>query len=791
MKRFNQYKSLLPHANGFKAELEHHCKFQVDVLEPWLVRVAIFPGDGFTVDRTWMIAPGGDTPWEGHDRLFRDGFACPKTDSQIRKDAVFLRTDLLQIHVLQDPFHLRIYQKQNQRFTPALVDRQTGAYYRVHQGDAIRHYQDNSEANRHYGLGDKAGPLDRSGSRFRVLQLDAMAYNAETSDPLYKHVPFIMVQNRANDNAIGLLYDCMSEMLFDLGCEHSNYHSRYRYVEAQARELVYYIIAGPRIKDVVRRLAQLTGRPHLQPRWTLGFGFTSMHHADAPNAQEVITAFAERCRLEQIPISAIHFGSGYTTRGENRYVFTWNTEKFPDKAALFTKLKQMGLHTVANIKPALLTDHPDYPQAARNNLFFRRADGSPVVELFWGGEGSNLDFTNPATVAWWKKSTNKAVLDAGFDAVWNDNNETEIWNETAVADGFGISLPAIQTRPLHAFLMTRASYEETARRQPNLRPYTVTRAGLLGIQRYAESWTGDNQTSWHTLKWNLRNGISLGLSGIPIIGHDIGGFAGPKPDAELFIRWMQMMALHPRCLMNSWKPDLENPVNLPWMHPEATGIIRESLHLRYRFLPYLYTLSYLAHLKGDPVIRPLFYDYHDPDCYQEQTCFLVGKDVLAAPIVEPGQTAVSVYLPENEGGWYDFYTGELFAGGAWVTLNAPLNRLPLLTRAGAVLPLATKWNSDQPHNAEQIELTVYSPKNKGRNQSILFYDDGLTWKYRNNEQSLIKCTLQVDLDEISLSVDHCLSQKDFPQLRTRFFGKNNRRIVQSGIPGDTHLGQGS
>ncbi len=781
MKILNDYYSLKSTQHGFTADTEHEGKFQVDVLESWLLRVAVIPSQGFTVDRTWMIAPQGNSPWQGHPKLVTQGFACPEASCSM-DNGVVLETPLLKFHLPRQSLQIKIEQRYQDRWVPAFQDLKTGAYSLTDHGHGVRHYQMNSNDVRHFGLGDKAGPLDRTGRRFRILQLDALGYDAENSDPLYKHIPFMILQDRTNGTALGLLYDSMSEMVFDLGCEHSNYHPRYRYVETQERGLVYYVIAGPRIADVVRRLTELTGKPHFQPRWTLGFAFTSMGVFDDPHAQDVVSQLAERFRSEKIPISAIHFGSGYTTNDRGlRYVFTWNTSSFPNKAKLFQRLKQMGLYTVANTKPVLLTDHPSYSKLADQAGLIKRENATPAVEQFWDAHGSNIDFTSEAGRYWWQAGAKAEVLDAGFDSIWNDNNETEVWDEDAFVDGFGQSIPALATRPLQSLLMTRASFEATERHAPQQRPYTITRAGMMGIQRYAETWTGDNWTSWHTLKWNLRNGISLGLSGIPIIGHDVGGFTGPAADPELLVRWVQMMALHPRCVMNSWKPESENPTNFPWMHSSVTDLVREALHLRYRFIPYLYTLAYLAHQTGDPIIRPLFYDYDEEPCYEEHDAFLLGKHVLIAPVVEPGKHQVSVYLPQSPDGWYDYYTEQWYAGGQWIELKAELGRLPIVVKAGTVLPLALEWDAQSPHDAKCLGLTVYAPVTTTPAHNSFFYDDGLTWRYQKNSKAVTEFTVISSVAEVSLWVKNWPALSNLTPPTVRFVGRDQRHSVIHGI----------
>jgi alpha-glucosidase len=714
---------------------------------------------------------------EGRHKLLTQGFTCPGFALEKRLAATVIDTGTLKTELHPELLRLSISQLKDRQWVTALQDRETGAYYRSNGGQATRHYQFNSNEVRHFGLGDKTGPLDRSGRRYRMLQLDALGYNAEISDPLYKHIPFVIIQDKGTGAAVGVLYDCMAEMVFDLGCERSNYHQSYRYIEAQEKGLCYYVIAGPRISDVVKRLSRLTGKPHFQPRWSMGFAFTSMHHADHPNAQQEILSFAKQCRELNIPISAIHFGSGYTTRKGLRYVFTWNEDKFPDKKAMFAALRSMGLRTVANTKPMLLLDHPAYAENARKGAFICSGDRSPAVSMFWDAEGSHLDFTAQAGLETWKQGVETAVLGAGFDAVWNDNNEVEIWDENAMVAGFGTPMASDKVHPLQSLLMTRYSFEVSSKRNPNQRPYTITRAGCLGIQRYAETWTGDNYTSWHTLKWNLRNGLSLGLSGIPFVGHDIGGFAGPKPEPELLIRWVQMMALHPRCLINSWKPQLDDPVNLPWMHGDATDIIRQTLELRYRLLPYLYTLAYQTHKTGEPILRPVFYDYPDPQSYEERDCFLVGKDLLVAPVVEPGDKAVSVYLPRNAYGWYDFHTQKWYAGGQAVEVSAELDRLPILIQAGAVIPMAITWAPESPHDAQVIELVCYSPRSTGSRKSCFFYDDGVSWNHQKDPHPLISMEIKADNSQVRLVADHPLQKEDCPNTEVRFIGTQGRKTM--------------
>jgi alpha-glucosidase len=735
MRILQSLSAITPHAHGLDAALEDGWRLRIRAMGEHLLRIVVEPEGGLPDHRSWMVAPEGEVPWEGRDRDDPAGFEPQKANVETAEGGAVVTAGAFRVTLTGAPVRLAVEQRVGDAWRPWISDRETGGFALTEGGRRIRHFQQRPLADRHFGLGDKTGPLDRTGRRFRILQLDALGYDAEIGDPLYKHVPYMAVQS---DGVVGgLFYDSLAPMTFDLGCERSNYHGIYRYVEAEERGLDLWLIAGPDLASVTRRFTLLTGRPALPPRWSFGFAFTTMHHADDANGQAVIEAFAERCRAERIPISAIHFGSGYSSRGKRRYVFTWNKAKFPDPKALFAKLEALGFPTVANLKPVLIDDHVDYAEVLAAGGFVKDETGAPVVEQFWDGMGSYLDFTNPVTIRWWQERLKALVLDVGFSAGWNDNNEYEIGREGSRATGFGEPLDGPATRPLHALLMTRATFEATRARAPELRPFTITRAGPAGLQRYGETWSGDNITSWHTLKWNIRNGLSLALSGQSKVGHDIGGFTGPRPGPELLCRWVEMMALHPRAVMNSWKPDVApdwQAATTPWIHPEVLTEIRAALDLRTTFLPLMYTLAHRAREDGSPIIRPLFHDFpDDARAYADQDALMLGPDVLFSPVVQEGARTKTQYLPAGPAGWIDFHTGAFHPAGAEASVDAPLGRPPVFVRVGAALVLASATPDVKPHDAPARRLYLAVAGEAGEGVGRHFEDDGLSDAYLQGE----------------------------------------------------------
>ncbi len=556
---------------------------------------------------------------------------------------------------------------------------------------------------------------------------DSLGFDPERGDPLYKNWPFLIVRDGPSGVSHGLFYDNGAEGAFDLGCEHDNYFGRYRAYEAEDGDLDLYLILGPRLLDVTQKFVALTGRAALPPRWSLGFAQTAMALADAPDAQAQIQGVIDAAKAYDVPISAFHFGSGYTSIGKKRYVFTWSRAKFPDPKALTRAFADAGIKVVANIKPCLLDDHPLYGEVEAKGGFIAGSKAhAPLKSQFWDGEGAHVDFTNPAGVAWWKDGLTREVLAYGIDAGWNDNNEYGLWDDEATCAGFGEPTPLALMRPAQALLMTRATREAQLAARPGVRPFTVTRAGGPGLQRYAQTWSGDNTTSWESLRWNFRTGLGMSLSGLFNIGHDVGGFAGPPPDAELLIRWTQAGLIHPRFIMNSWKDD--GVTTSPWLHLEALPTIREALRLRLRLMPYLYSAMVLAHEAHVPVLRPTFVAFEDdPACFADADAAMFGPCLLAAPVLSEGAREVEVYLPRGPESWRDIWTGWVYAAGRRVKIPAPIDRLPLLAPAGAIV--ATTDSGDdysRLHDEPSRAVYLFPGGGEGASGALLFEDDGVS-----------------------------------------------------------------
>jgi alpha-glucosidase len=714
-------------------DLDYGVDLRVGLVENDIGRVVMRRDGGYRLDRGWSIAPNRMEPgYEGRLRDDLAGFHCPETEIVATGNSVTLRGEALTAVVTLSPFGIAWFRQGET--TPFLRDRTTQAYFISRQTGAFSHFMARDKADRHYALGDKSGPLDHTGRRFRIDAVDPCGFDAETSDPLYKMLPFFIVSGPAGTH--GLFYDNYGTGEVDFGSTLDNYHGLFRSYAANNGDLDAYVFAGPGVPDVVRRFSWLTGGQAFAPKWTLGFATTSMAIADAPDADARISDYVAKCREHQIPCDSFHFGSGYTMIGGRRYAFHWNRDKFPDPAATMARLNEAGMHPVTNLKPCLLDDHPRLGELrAGGGLVLDGETGEPAVAQFWDGLGYHLDFTHEGGRAWWRAGLESALLDMGVNAIWNDNNEYEIWDEDAVCAGDGRPFPQAVARPIQPLLMTKLAFETQAAHAPDKRPYTITRGGGAGIWRYGQTWSGDNNTSWKTLRFNLTQGLNMSLSGMFNIGHDVGGFHGPSPGPELLCRFVEFCSYWPRYVMNSWNDD--GVTTLPWLHPEVIPQIRAAIRARYRLMPYLYTQMWRAARDNEPVIRPLLYDFPlDSVAANVQDAFMVGPDCLAAPVLNPGATSRSVYLPDHPGGWYDFYEGLRYRGGAMATVPAPLGRAPLFVRAGAILPLAGQLDRIDPASDIRRDIVIYGTPEHAATE--LYEDDGETVHWREGAGLVIR-----------------------------------------------------
>ncbi|MFO8055676.1 MAG: glycoside hydrolase family 31 protein [bacterium] len=604
---------------------------------------------------------------------------------------------------------------------PLLSEPERGGVF--FQGDTVGCIKKMPDNEHYYGFGEKTGPLDKRGERLVMWNTD-VGYDLDT-DPIYQSHPFFLALREGR--AYGLFFDNTFRSVFDMGRIKSGRYS----FQAGGGELDYWVIAGPAPKEVLSRYGDLVGTMPLPPLWGIGYHQCRYSYKDAEEVREIKKGFLEH----DIPVDAIYLDIHYM---EGYRVFTFDPESFPDPAGLTAELEKHGIKTVAIVDPGIKIDkeYEPYSEGMANDYFVRDKEGGLFQARVWPGDVYFPDFYKPEVRKWWG-SLHRFYTSRGVDGIWNDMNEPAGW-----AEGFSLGkrininwgevnwlrmrhgqasepIPHARVHNIYALLEAEGTWQGLRELNPSLRPFIISRAGFPGIQRHALVWTGDNSSEWSHLGLSIPMQLNMGLSGIAFNGSDVGGFHG-YPSDEMFARWVEAGAFYPffRNHTGNNMPDQE-----PWeFGDKITAIARKAIKLRYRLMPYTYTLFEQTSRTNHPVMRPMLFEFPaDPAVLDMDDQFMWGKWLLAAPVLEKGKLKRSVYLPKGE--WYDFYTGEKIKGPAEIQVPAPLSETPLFAKAGAIVPM-TKGEKTESAAWKPLTLRVYP----GRRSSsfVLYEDDGRT-----------------------------------------------------------------
>lgn len=649
---------------------------------------------------------------------------CEETE----KELVF-RTASLSLAVRKEPFSLTVRDGEGRCFYRDLAER---AFERDALGRTSHYSCMDREKDHFFGFGEKTGHLDKKGRRLRMSPKDAIGHDPESGDPMYKHIPFYIRTNDVSRHALGLFYNNSHDCVFDMGQELSGYWERYCYYQTDGGDIDLFLINGPDMKDVISRYTWLTGRTILPTKQSLGYCASTMYYAELErDCDAEIYKVIDKHRREDIHIDNFWLASGYSSGEEDglRYTFNWNRRRFPDPEGFFAEMNARGINVICNLKPGVLKNHPYAAYYEARDAFVKTADGDgDYYGRWWGGEGRFIDFTSEAGREAWKALLEENILRKGTKTVWNDNCEYDGIEDREARCGFeGAGGTMAELKIIHSNMMAYTAVQAIADVYPNERPYVINRAGFAGIQRYAQVWGGDNLTDWRTVKFNIATIIGMGLSGCANMGCDIGGFAGPAPEAELLLRWIQNGIFQPRFTINSANSD--NTVTQPWMYGDDLPYVREAYALRYRMLPYLYSLMYEASVSGLPVMRPLFLEFPDDTaCYYDRSLsFMFGPSVLVANVVEKGAVTRSVYLPAGTK-WYHMNDSlRAYDGGQTIEIPVDRSSIPMFLRGGAVFITSEDVKRILSDTLRQLDLTVSADSGC----SFVFYDDdGHTLDYR-------------------------------------------------------------
>jgi alpha-glucosidase len=592
-----------------------------------------------------------------------------------------------------------------------------------------------------YGLGERTLGLDRRGRRYTMWHADPHTYQLD-QDPIHLCIPVLLGLHSQGCQGYGIFFDNAFRGHFDLGAVDPEVVS----FGAEGGQLCYYFIYGPALTTVVERYTELTGRVPLMPLWVLGYHQSRWSYYPEARVRKLAADFR---RVHHVPCDCVHLDIHYM---DGYRCFTWDPERFPEPAGLIADLHQEGFKVVVIIDAGVKADRRYWvcQSGLEQDVFCKYPDGKTCFKgPVWPGDCYFPDFTSLRVRAWWGELY-RVLTDVGVDGIWNDMNEPAVFGTpgTTIPDFVQHDLDGrggdhVEAHNVYGMQMARATVEGLERLRPDARPVCITRSGWAGVQRYAMSWTGDNESNWDQLWLTIPMVMNLGLCGLAITGPDVGGFGG-FATGELFTRWLQMGVFLPflRAHTNVHSPDQE-----PWSWGEPyLSVNRRFIELRYRLLPYLYTAFWQCAETGLPIARPLLLAFQgDAATHTLDDEFLCGDAFLVAPVIEEGAIRRSVYLPA--GVWYDFWTDVLHSGPTHVEVAASLERIPIFVRAGSVVPMAppTQYVGERP--VDVLTLHVYA----GDGVSWLYEDDGESLAYQRGEYRLTRFTLTASEARLDLT----------------------------------------
>lgn len=780
--RFERVDAVAQTDRGLLAEL-HGEQLRLDVVRSDVIRVKISRGGAFDDAPTYAVCvdPMGE-PVE---------FEVERHD-----DVVRLRTSALTVTLGLEPFRLDVHRCDGSAVIETAQDAhgRYWAYATLNDAFALRRRCRREDAV--FGLGEKSGGHNRKGRDFTLWNADVLDphtarefsagrppedpradRNSVEWDPYYVTVPFFYHQTYPGGAMAASFLDNGHRGHYDFGPP-----EEYR-IHFAGGQYTEYVFAGPDLPDILGAYTWLTGRAAPPPLWALGYHQSRWFHY----SQEAVEDLAARHRELDIPCDALWFDIEYM---DGYRVFTWDRKAFPDPGALLGRLGDLGFRVITIIDPGVKYE-PGYwvfDQARERDVLCRTEGGDIYVGQVWPGNTAFPDFVTEEARTWWGE-LNAEHVRSGLAGIWNDMNEPATGSIAAERMRFDRGRQSHERyHNQYALLMAMGTSAGLRAAAPNLRTFVLSRAGFAGIQRYAANWLGDNQSRWDHLWLSMPMGMGFGLSGQPFVGADIGGFHG-NSNAELFLRWMQYGTLTPFCRNHS---EIGNVDQYAWAWGDVVqGLVRDAIRLRYRLLPYIYATFLHSTETGAPIQRPLVYDYqYDPAVRDIDDQYLLGPDLLVAPVIAPGQTARQVYLPA--GGWYDWYSGETFVGPRFLVAPTPMEHIPLYARAGAVIPMWPEApRSTAEYHPQTIELHVFVPADAGTYRSFVQEDDGLTLAAQSGRR--YRTTFEVTREAGVVTVHAEVEGDGYPEfVRTQFslfvHGSPADSVVVNGKPVRRHDG---
>lgn len=649
----------------------------------------------------------------------------PQTHVVDSENILTYSTKAIQAVLTKNPFQIEYFYKGK-----SLVSENSGYF----EGENKIGFMFNlTEGEALYGGGSRALSMNRRGNSLPLYNIPHYGYSAPTNT-MYYSIPLVISSNKYM-----ILWDNAAKGTFDLGDGNENILE----MSSIGGRAAYYIIAGDDYYDLSDQYTSLTGKQPLPPRWTLGNFSSRFGYHSEKETRETIDKF----KADEIPVDGIVldiFWFGDTIKGHMGN-FAWDKAHWPSAQKMMRDFREKGVQTILISEPFVLKTSKRWDEAVSADVLAKNPQGEPYVfDLYFGTSGL-IDIFKPEARDWFWQFYKQHTL-AGAGAWWGDLGEPEIHPK----DMLHVNGTAEYVHNVYGHEWVHMLYDGYQKDFPQKRPFFLMRAGFAGSQRYGLiPWSGDVSRSWGGFQQQPEIALQMGMQGLAYAHSDLGGFVANEVegkvqvDAELYVRWLQYGVFQPIYRPHGTEAIPPEPV---FWDEKTKHLSKQAILLRYKLMPYNYTLAYENTLKGHPLMRPLFYEEPDNALLLDYSiAYLWGPDLLVSPVLHKGKKQQLIYLPEGPS-WTDFYSGEKYDGGQEITVDLKENYIPVFARSGAfiaMLPEAPQTTKD--YSTDHLSVHYYADQKITHSKRILYDDDGITHgSIKNNAYEI----LTFDFDKV-------------------------------------------
>lgn len=625
--------------------------------------------------------------------------AKTETITVVTSTQIEIHTEGISITIQKSPFQISYLYKDK-----SILSEKIG-YHKNDESESIDFNITQDELL--YGGGARAIGMNRRGHRLQLY--NKAHYGYETRSELMNYtLPIVM-----SSKMYAVHFDNAPIGYLDLDSKKDN---TITYETISGRK-TYQVITGDSWLNLIDNYTDLTGKQPLPPRWAFG-NFSSRF---GYHSQQEVETTVERFFQEEIPVDAVIIDIYWFGKDIKGYMgnLEFLKDSFPNPEQMIKNLKKKGIKTILVTEPFILSTSNRWQEAVDKNVLAKDSVGQPFKFDFYFGNSGIIDiFDNKAKKWFW--NIYKELAEMGVDGVWGDLGEPEA-HPSGIIHAAGT---ADEVHNIYGHNWARLVYEGYQTDFPDKRPFILMRSGFSGSQRFGLiPWSGDVSRSWGGLQSQNEIALQMGMQGLGYMHSDLGGFGGANLDDELYTRWLQFGVFQPIFRPHAQEEVPSEPV---FREFQTKAFAKQSVDLRYKLLPYNYTLAFENNQTGAPFMRPLFFEEPDnPSLGYEDDFYLFGNDLLVAPIVQSGVKDKEVYFPKNNS-WFDFHTGKKYQGGKSEMVSIHIDRIPTYVRAGAFIPMAKPMQTTEEYDANNLILHYYHDESVNKSHGKMYNDDGAT-----------------------------------------------------------------